>query len=49
MLVAEEDLPGVVVQVKNGKIVQIDYLLTATSFDETLRRDAADVILEPPE
>jgi len=48
MLVAEEYLPGVVVQVKNGKIVRIDYLFTATSFDKTLRRDAANVILEPP-
>ena len=47
MLNALENLPGVVLQIKDGLIVRIDYIFDPASMDATLQRDAANFVLPP--
>jgi hypothetical protein len=47
VLGAEENLPSVVLQVKNGRIVRIDYILDSSTLDVFLQRDASRFLLEP--
>ena len=46
-LVARESLPGVILHVKNGKIIRIDYVYNTSSLPEILQRDASTFILNP--
>lgn len=46
MFVGDENQPGIVIQVRGG-IVRIDYLFSPTSLDETIQRDASELILAP--
>jgi len=47
MLIAPENRPGVVLQIKNGQIVRIDYVFDPQSFDMILQRDASTFVLSP--
>ena len=47
MLNALENLPGVVLQIKDGLIVRIDYIFDPASMAATLQRDAANFVLPP--
>ena len=47
MLVGPENEPGVVLQVKDGKIIRIDYLFDRASYDTILARDSSGFVLEP--
>lgn len=47
MLNALENRPGVVLQIKDGLIVRIDYIFDPASMDATLQRDAANFVLPP--
>jgi hypothetical protein len=44
MFVGDENQPGIVIQIRDG-IVRIDYLYSSAYLDETLQRDAAELIL----
>lgn len=47
MLTAPENLPNIVLQIKNGQIVRIDYVFDPASVDTILQRDAANFVLPP--
>ncbi|MEP7136375.1 MAG: hypothetical protein ABI904_15710 [Chloroflexota bacterium] len=47
MLVTPDNFPGIVLQVKVGQIVRIDYIYDRSSFDVILQRDASIVLLNP--
>jgi len=47
MFVAPEDIPGIVLQVRDGKIVRIDYVFDVDSRSAILERDASEMILAP--
>jgi hypothetical protein len=47
MLTAPENRPGVVLQIKNGQIIRVDYIFDPSSVDEVLQRDAANIVLSP--
>lgn len=44
MFTGGENLAGIVIQIRDG-IVRIDYLFSSASLDETIQRDAAELIL----
>jgi hypothetical protein len=46
MFKAAENQPNVVIQIQNG-IVRIDYLYPPISLDETIQRDASELVLAP--
>ena len=46
VLVTGQNVPVVILQTKNRKIVRIDYVLAASSLSEILKRDASTFILE---
>lgn len=46
MFVGDENQPGIVIQIRDG-IVRIDYLYLPVSLDETIQRDASELILAP--
>jgi len=46
-LVAKQNFSDVVLQVKNGMVVRIDYLFDNSFFETTLQRDASGFVLEP--
>jgi hypothetical protein len=48
MFVAPDNMPGVVLQVRNGKIIRIDNVFDESSRAATLQRDASELILAPP-
>lgn len=45
--VSDSDIPGVVLQVRDGRIIRIDYVFEMTSFKDRLERDASNFILPP--
>jgi len=47
MLTAPENLPNIVLQIKNGQIVRIDYVFDPSSVETILQRDAANFVLPP--
>lgn len=47
MLTAPENLPNIVLQIKNGQIVRIDYIFDPSSVETILERDAANFVLPP--
>jgi len=47
MLTAPENRPGVVLQIKNGLIVRVDYVFDPQSFDTILQRDVSTFVLSP--
>lgn len=47
MFVGPENEPGVVLQVKAGKIIRIDYLFDRASYDTVIERDSSGFVLEP--
>jgi hypothetical protein len=47
VFVADQNVPGVVLQIRNGEIIRIDYIYNISSLSEILKRDAAAMILEP--
>jgi len=47
MLTASENLPSIVLQIKNGQIVRIDYVFDPSSVETILQRDAANFVLPP--
>jgi len=47
LLVGDETLPGIALRIDAGKIVRIDYLFDASSFESILQRDASYIVLEP--
>ena len=47
MLTAQENIPNIVLQIKNGQIVRIDYVFDPASFETILQRDAANFVLPP--
>lgn len=47
MLTASENLPSIVLQIKNGQIVRIDYVFDPSSVETVLQRDAANFVLPP--
>lgn len=47
MLTAPENIPNIVLQIKNGQIVRIDYVFDPASFETILQRDAANFVLPP--
>jgi len=47
MLVAPDNLPGIVLQIKAERIVRIDYVFDPSSFDVILQRDASAIVLNP--
>ncbi len=47
MLTAPENLPNIVLQIKNGQIVRIDYAFDPASVETILQRDAANFVLPP--
>ena len=47
MLTSPENLPNIVLQIKNGQIVRIDYVFDSASFEMILQRDAANFVLPP--
>jgi hypothetical protein len=46
MFVGDENQPGIVIQIRDG-IVRIDYLYSPTYLDETIQRDAEELIFAP--
>ena len=46
MFVGDENQPGIVIQIRDG-IVRIDYLYSPAYLDETIQRDALELILAP--
>ena len=47
LLTAPENLPNIVLQIKNGQIVRIDYVFDPSSVETILQRDAANFVLPP--
>jgi len=47
MLIGADNKQWNILQVKNGRIIRIDYIFDARSFNEILQRDASSLILEP--
>ena len=47
MLTAPVNLPNIVLQIKNGQIVRIDYVFDPASVETLLQRDAANFALPP--
>jgi hypothetical protein len=47
MLTAPENLPNIVLQIKSGQIVRIDYVFDPSSVEMILQRDAANFVLPP--
>ena len=45
--VSDSDIPGVVLQVRDGRIIRIDYVFEMTSFKARFERDASSFILPP--
>ena len=46
MFVGDENQPGIVIQIRDG-VVRIDYLYSPAYLDETIQRDASELILAP--
>jgi hypothetical protein len=46
MFAGDENQPGIVIQIRDG-VVRIDYLYSSAYLDETIQRDAAELILAP--
>lgn len=44
MFVGDENQPGIVIQIRDG-VVRIDYLYSSAYLDETIQRDASELIL----
>jgi hypothetical protein len=47
MLAAPDNLPGVVLQIKNGQIIRVDYVFDTSSYDTILQRDVSTFVLPP--
>jgi len=47
MFISPDNLPGVILQVKAGRIIRIDYVFESSSFNTILQRDASMLILKP--
>lgn len=47
MYIGAENLPAVVLQITNGKIVRIDYIFVYPEYDEFLPKEAKDFVLPP--
>jgi hypothetical protein len=46
MFVGDGNQPGIVIQIRDG-VVRIDYLYSSAYLDETIQRDASELILAP--
>jgi hypothetical protein len=47
MYTAPDHVPGIVLQIRSGRIIRIDYVFDPSSFEVILQRDASRVILDP--
>jgi len=47
MLIGADNKQWNILQVKDGRIIRIDYIFDARSFNEILKRDASSLVLEP--